>query len=34
MSDIKEKICHVEGESMEGTIIDLETVGPLHDGLQ
>ena len=34
MSDVKEKICHVEGETLEGTIIDLETVGPLHDGLK
>ena len=33
MYDIKENICHVEGETLEGTIIDLETVGPIHNGL-
>ena len=31
MCDIKENICNVEGETLEGTIIDLETVGPIHD---
>ena len=34
MYDIKENICHVEGETLEGTIIDLETVGPIHNGLK
>ena len=34
MSDIKENICNVEGKSFEGTIIDLETIGPIHDGLK
>ena len=34
MYEIKEKICHVEGAALEGTIIDLETIGPLHDSLK
>jgi len=34
MYDIKENICHVEGETLEGTIIDLETIGSLHDSLK
>ena len=31
MYDIKENVCQVEGKALEGTIIDLETIGPLHD---
>ena len=34
MYDIKENICNVEGLALEGTIIDLETIGPLHDSLK
>ena len=34
MNDIKENICHVEGKTLEGTIIDLETIGPLHDSIK
>jgi hypothetical protein len=34
MSNIKENVCNVEGQSFEGTIIDLETVGPIHDGFK
>ena len=34
MYEIKENVCHVEGETLDGTIIDLETIGPLHDSLK
>ena len=34
MSNIKENVCNVEGQPFEGTIIDLETIGPLHDSLK
>jgi len=33
MYAVKENICHVEGKTLDGTIIDLETIGPLNDGL-
>ena len=34
MYDIKENVCKVEGKALEGTIIDLETIGPLYDVLK
>jgi len=34
MYDIRENICKVEGKTLEGTIIDLETIGPFHDVLK